>query len=213
MRTYRFASALALLLTAFAVADAQSAASGAYQFTLGDRYVKYVDFSCESLSTGGASGRLNMTDQAPIVYRDVDGDGSPLDKYAGFSIAVEFDNMSVQENQAVMSGVVRDSTIPYLIGMRMLLTVEDNGDNTRVPDRLTWGLYKEVKRDWTPSDAELKEDPGVGLRWLATDAERKDDRGYMMPRDDSTVTAQSFPFAAYDYVDTTDGSGDIVVKP
>jgi hypothetical protein len=213
MRTSRFASALALLLTAFATASAQSAASGTYQFTLGDKNLKYVEFSCQSLLNGGATGRLNMTDQATVVYHDVDGDGSPAEKYPGFSIAVEFDDMSVQKNQAVMSGVVRDSSIPYLIGLRMLLTVEDNGDNTRVPDRLTWGLYKEVKRDWVPSDAELKEDPGVGLRWLATDAERKDDVGYWMPRDDGKVGTQSFPPSAYAYVDTNDGAGDIVVKP
>lgn len=214
MRIIRFASTLALLLTAFATASAQSAASGTYQFTFGDKNLKYVDFNSQSLPEGGATGKLYLNDGATIVYRDVDGDGSPQEKYAGFYINVEIDDMSVVgKNQAVMSGVVRDSSIQYLLGLRVLFTVEDNGDNTRVPDRLTWGVYKEIKRDWIPSDAEWERDPGVGLRWWATDAEVKDDRGYAMPRNDSTGTIQSFPFSAYNFVDTDDGVGDIIVRP
>jgi hypothetical protein len=212
MRIIRFASTLALLLTAFVTAGAQSAAKGTYKFTLGDKYVKYVEFDAQSVEGGGATGTMLLSDEAPVVYHDVDGDGSPQEKYAGFSMSVSFDGMSVEKNRAVMEGVVRDSTIPFLIGQRVLLTVEDNADNPREPDKLTWGLYRQIKRDWTPSDAEWKEDPGVGLRWWATDAERKDDVGYEMPRDEK-VTLKSFPFAAYLFVDTDDGIGDIIVRP
>jgi hypothetical protein len=121
--------------------------------------------------------------------------------------------MNVVENQAVMSGVIRDASIKELIGQQVLLTVQDNGDNSREPDLLTWGIYRPFRKDWTPSDAEWKEDPGVGLRWWATDAERKDDVGYEMPRQEGTVSIQSFPFAAYLFVDTFDGVGDIFVQP
>ena len=211
MRIIRFASTLVLLLTACVAARAQ-AAQGVYQFTLGDKLVKYVEFDCQALQGEGATGKLFMSDEAPVVYRDVDGDGSPQEKYAGFSMSVAFDEMSVVKNQAVMGGVVRDSTIPYLIGQRVLFTVEDNAENPREPDKLTWGLYKHFKRDWIPSDAEWKEDPGVGLRWWATDAERRDDVGYQMPRDES-IGLKSFPFAAYLFVDTDDATGDIIVRP
>jgi hypothetical protein len=212
MRIIRFASTLALLLTACVAASAQDA-KGTYQFTLGDKNIKYVEFECQALKEGGATGRMNLSDEAPVVYRDVDGDGSPEEKYDGFSMSISFDDMSVDKNRAVMEGVVRDSTIPFLIGMRVLFTVEDNGDNEREPDRLTWGLYKPIKIDWTPSDAELEKDPGVGLRWWATDAERKDDVGYAMPRDTTTPTLKSFPFAAYLFVDMDNGAGDIIVNP
>ena len=93
---------------------------------------------------------------------------------------------------------------------RVVLTVEDNGDNTRVPDRLSWGLYKPVQRDWVPSDAEWKEDPGVGLRWWATDAEVRGDVGYQMPRDE-TLNGQTFPATSYDFVDADNTAGDIRV--
>jgi hypothetical protein len=95
----------------------------------------------------------------------------------------------------------------------VLFTVEDNGDSQREPDRLTWGLYKEIKRDWIPSDAELEKDEGVGLRWWATDAEVKDDVGYAMPRNETTGSILSYPFAAYLFVDPDDGFGDIIVRP
>jgi hypothetical protein len=179
---------------------------------MGDKNVKFVEFECKTTEGETASGRLFLSDEATVVYRDVDGDGSPEEKYAGFSMTVSFDEMSVLKNQAVMSGIVRDATIPFLIGQRVLFTVEDNGDNQHEPDRLTWGLYQQFKRDWKPSDAEWEDDPGVGLTWWATDAERRDDVGYAMPRDE-TVGLKSFPFASYLFVDTDNGIGDIIVRP
>jgi hypothetical protein len=211
MRIIRFASTLVLLLTACVAARAQDA-RGTYQFTLGDKQIKFVEFECQALQGEGAFGRLFMSDEATVVYRDVDGDGSPEEKYAGYSMTVSFDDMSVNKNQAVMSGVVRDATIPFLIGQRVLFTVEDNGQDPRIPDQLTWGLYKPIDRNWIPSDAEWKEDPGVGLTWWATDAERRDDVGYKMPRDEK-ISLLSFPFSAYLFVDTDDGTGDIIVRP
>ena len=208
----RFVSVMAVLVVAFAIASAQPQARGSYQFTLGDENVKHVEFDAQAREGGGATGTLFLRDDATVVYLDVDGDGSAQEKYTGFSILVAFDDMTVSKNQAVMEGVVRDSTIPFLVGQRVLLTVEDNGNNEREPDRLTWGLYKPIERNWIPSDAEWKEDPGVGLRWWATDAERKDDVGYEMPREDK-ISIKSFPLSAYLFVDTNDGVGDIIVRP
>jgi hypothetical protein len=147
---------------------------------------------------------------SPLYYWDLDGTGEKEEKYAGFFIKAVFDDLVVNKNQAVMSGIVRDSSVPHLIGLRVLLTVEDNGDGTR--DLLTWGVYKEIVRNWIPSDAEWKEDPGVGLTWWATDAERRDDVGYKMPRDES-ITTQTFPLASYAFADIAKGAGDIVVRP
>jgi hypothetical protein len=218
MRTIRFTSVLALLLMTCVTARAEQSAKGSYQFSFGDRYTKYVEFEAVALEKGGATGRMFLSDEAPITIQDPDGEykdpddkGAVLETHKGFYITAELDDMSVTKNQAVMSGTIRDSSIKELIGQQVLLTVEDNGDNQREPDKLTWGIYSNLKRDWTPSDAEWKEDPGVGLRWWATDAERKDDVGYAMPREER-VTLQSFPFAAYLFVDTDDGVGDIFVQ-
>jgi len=216
MRIVRFTFLSALLLSGLAATTLNTraeAASGTYQFTIDDKSVKYVEFDAQKLADGSTSGSLFFSDEATIVYQDVDGAGDPEEKYAGAYIKADLDGIVVNDNQAVMSGTVRDSSIPYLVGLRVLLTVEDNGDNTRVPDKLTWGVYKFIKRDWVPSDAEWKDDPGVGLTWWATDAERRDDKGYQMPRPDVPVDTLSFPVASYAFVDTSDGVGDIRVQP
>lgn len=213
MRTLRFTTMLALVLTVFAAAQttrAASAAAGSYQFTLtGDKYLKYVEFEASTDDRGVASGFIYMSDDAVITIQDVDGTGEK-DRFAGYNFKAEVDGLVVNENKAVLSATIRDASNPAFIGQRVLLTVEDNGDNTRVPDRLTWGLYKPIDRRWVPSDAELKDDPGVGLRWWATDAERRDDVGYEMPRDQKTGT-QTFPLVTYGFVDASDGAGDIRV--
>ena len=216
MRIARFTIMSALLLcglAASALSTRAQSASGTYKFTIDDKTSKYVEFDAHRLSDGSTTGSLFLSDEAVIVYQDVDGAGDPVEKYAGAYIKADLDSIVVNDNQAVMSGTVRDSSIPYLVGLQVLLTVEDNGDNTRVPDMLTWGVYKFIKKDWTPSDAEWEKDPGVGLKWWATDSERKDDKGYQMPIADAPVDTQSFPVASYAFVDTSDGVGDILVKP
>jgi hypothetical protein len=210
-----FTSIFALSLLGFVAAQSAMAqelyASGAYQFSLEDGYTKYVEFQSQGRSDGSAVGQLTITDEAPITYQDVDGTGNKTEEFRGYYIKAEFDSMTVDKNQAVMSGIVRDSSIRNYIGQRVLLTVVDNGDNTRVPDKVTWGVYQQIERGWVASDAELKEDPGVGLRWWATDAERKDDVGYAMPRDEK-ISTQSFPVSAYAFWDIAKAAGDIVVR-
>lgn len=189
-----------------------SAVQGVYQFTLGDRYIKYAEFDAQGADDGSATGSIYLSDEATIVLKDVDGTGEPQEKVPGFYIRASVDGLVVEKNQAVLSGVVRESSYTPLIGRRVLLTVEDNGDNTKVADRLTWGIYQPLSRDWTPSDAELKDDPGVGLTWWAKDAERRDDVGYAMPRSES-IDARAFPVASYAFADVQDAAGDIIVRP
>ena len=214
MRTLRFTSLLALVLTIFAAAQttrAASAAAGSYQFTLtGDKYLKYVEFDARTLDNGGATGYISMTDEAVINIQDVDGTGDKGGRLVGYNLKAEVDGLVVVENKAVLSGTIRTASDQSLVGQRVLLTVVDGGD-TRVPDSLTWGVYRPIDRRWVPSDAELKEDPGVGLRWWATDAERKDDVGYAMPRDESIGT-KTFPVAAYGTEDVDNAAGDIRVS-
>lgn len=214
MRTLRFPSMLALALLTFAAAQtaaAQSTASGSYQFTLtGDKYLKTVEFSAQTNADGSTTGSIYFTDQATITIQDVDGSGEK-GRFAGYDLKVDVDGMVVNKYQAVLSGTVTSSSVVDFVGQRVLLTVKD-GEPTRESDQLTWGVYKPIKRDWVPSDAELKEDPGVGLKWWATDYEVKDDRGYQMPRDES-VTAQTNPIVAYDFADVDNTAGDIRVSP
>ena len=206
-------SMLALFLLAFALQLSASAqtASGTYQFSLEDKNTKQLEFEARGNPDGSASGSMFFSDEAKFTIQDVDGTGEKEITYPGFYIKAELDGLVVDKNQAVMSGTVRDSSVREFVGQRILLTVEDNGDNTRIPDKVTWGIYEPVVRNWTPSDAEWKEDPGVGLRWWAKDAERRDDVGYAMPRDESIGT-KSFPVASYAFIDVVSAAGDIIVR-
>jgi hypothetical protein len=186
-------------------------ARGSYRFSLGDGHAKYVEFDAQGLADGGASGSLFLSDEAPLVYQDADGEGSREETYRGFYLSASFDGLTVVGNQAVMSGDVRDSSIPDLIGQRVLLTVEDNGDNSREPDRLTWGVYRPKGR-WEVSDAEWEHDPGAGMTWEASDNERRDDVPVAMPRE-RKIDTQTFLLSAFVFVDAADGAGDIVVRP
>ncbi len=218
MKTLRFPSMLALALLTFAAAQttrAATAAAGSYQFTLtGEKYLKYVEFDATGKDDGSATGYISMTDEAIITPQDVDGTGEKEGRIVGYNFKADVDGLIVTKNQeglqAVLSATIRTSSNELLIGQRVLLTVVDNGDNTRVPDRVTWGIYKPIVRTWMPSDAELKEDPGVGLRWWATDYEQRGDVGYQMPRDES-INAQTNPATSYDFVNADNAAGDIRV--
>jgi len=216
MKIKVFTRMLMLLLLSFAatqLTNAQSA-KGTYQFSLEDGYTKYIEFDAATQADGSTVGSMFYSDEAIVSYQDLDGTGDPSAKesYKGVSIKVAFDGLIVNKNQAVMSGTIKESTISSLIGQRVLLTVEDNGDNTKEPDKLTWGIYKPVERTWKPSDSELEEDPGVGLTWRATDDERKDDEGIMMPEDEA-ITSKSFPVSSYSFIEVQRGAGDIQVQP
>jgi hypothetical protein len=217
MKIIRLASILALVLLGFASPPAAVAqtggqsAFGSYQFSLADGHTKYVEFDARTREGGGATGQMFFSDEAESTSQDVDGTGDPLERHTGFYLRAEFDGLLVVNNQAVASGTVRDSSIAALIGQRVLLTVEDNGDNAREPDKLTWGVYKPAG-SWETSDAELERDPGVGRTWEASDAERRDDVPVQMPGNNNIGT-QTFPFTAYAFVDLEHWSGDIRVQP
>lgn len=212
-----FASIIALFLPGFAATSAAGqtggqSAMGSYEFSFEDGHTKHVEFDARTLAGGGATGQLFFSDETEVTYLDVDGAGDPQRSYRGFFLKASFDGLVVFANHAVASGTVSDSSIASLIGQRVLLTIEDNGDNGKEADRLTWGVYKSAERSWTPSDAELARDEGVGMRWLATDAERTDDGRVEMPMD-ASIDTETFPLAAYTFDDLAHWRGDIRVQP
>jgi hypothetical protein len=221
MHSVKIALALSLLLVCLAAPAPTAAeksgpsASGGFQFSVAG-LVQTVDFNVRTDKGGDSSGELTFSGAAEIPDQDVDGEGGP---HSGGTVSdvyytARFDCLEVSGNRAVMSGFVTGSTIPAYIGQRVLLVVEDNGEGVKAeaPDRLTWGVYRQRDRSWTPSDAELEEDPGVGLTWTATDAERTDDPGVPSHRSEQ-VTCKSFPLSSYSLVDVAHGDGNIQIRP
>ena len=109
-----------------------------------------------------------------------------------------------------MSGEIFESNVPSVIGLRVLLVVEDNGLEGE-KDRLAWGIYQNPPNGWTPKDAERDDDEGTKLRWLATDFERKDDVGLASDLS-KAVRCTSFAAGSYDFPEFKYGGGDLQVQ-
>lgn len=206
------ASLLLLLSLATSQPAGAQYATGIYRFTLEDELVKYLDF--EARSDGKTtSGPLLLTDEAWISDFDVE-DPEPGDSPRQFYAKAELDSMAAEKNQAILSGVVKDSSHKSYIGRWVQLVVEDNGEGFEVPDRLTWRFCQPPPGRWVPTDAERDRDDGAYLKWWATDAERKDDVG--VPSTNLLAEATScpaHPLGVYPFADVLKWEGDIVVRP
>lgn len=215
------ASLLAMSLLSFAAPGhtaAQTAgqsAKGAYRFSLEDDLTKYVEFDARTDDRGVTSGYMTFTDEAKIPDKDVNPDDDSREQEAGSEIyvKVEFDFMTVEKNRAVMNGTVMDSSHRTYVGRWVQLVVEDNGDNFKLPDRLTWVFCRPEPGGWIPTDYERKYDDGAYLRWWATDYERKDDVGIPSKSyiSNELRSCQTYTLSTYNFVDAKKGEGNIVV--
>ena len=186
-------------------------ASGDFQFSLDDGDVRYIQFDVRTQNDGETKGQMTFNDPAAEVNPD---EGGTASSPAGAFVTAEFDCLQIKGKTAVMGGVITQSNALNAIGSRILLVVEDNGEgiNSPSPDKLTWGIYNQALQSWTPRDAELDNDPGVGLSWLATDSERPGDVG--IPSNQSkTIGCQSFPLSSYALVNVQHGFGNLQVRP
>ena len=188
-------------------------ANGTFQFTVGDGSVRYVSFDARIHKDNTVTGEMTYTDPSASPEVDTDNANTPSTS-DGLSVKANFDCLVITGNRAVMSGVIVDSNVGAALGRRVLLVVEDNeqGSNASDLDKLSWGVYKPLNKNWTPADAELENDIGASLRWTATDAERSDDVG-IPSHPDPTIRCQSFPISSYAFVDVQHGAGNIQVKP
>lgn len=222
MKSMLCASILALFLLSFITPRTASAqtggpsAEGDIRFSMEDGLTKSLAFRATSDASGNAGGDMVFSGPAELPDQDVDGTGRAdfSGRLENLQLDVAFDKMAVERNRAVISGTIRGATLEGLVGQRVLLSVEDNGQGIedRTPDQFTWGLYKPVVMDWIPSDAEVRDDDGWHLTWWATDAERRDDVG-VPSRPSTETTPQSFPLSSYSFAEITSGEGDIEVQP
>ncbi len=217
MKTLGLTSIVALFLlglTAPATAQTEEPYSGgAYQFLLEDDLVKSLEFEV-STSKGVTTGFMTFVDEAKIPDTDDVEDprsGDALQIY----IKADLDSLTVEKNRAVMGGTVRESSHKTYLGKWVQLVVEDNGQESRVPDQLTWSFCQPRAGGWVPSDAERKDDDGAYLSWWATDAERKDDVGIPSPSliSNEEKSCRVYSLSSYAFESLGKWEGDIVVRP
>ena len=190
-------------------------ASGTYRFVLEDGLSKSVEFNATSDERGVTTGQMTFRDEAKVVVQDVDGVGGDEESSSEFYMTAVLDSLKIDRNRAVMTGTIADSSVRSYIGKWVQLVVEDNGDGTQEPDKLTWCFCQPEQGGWVPADAELKEDQGAFSQWWATDAEREDDKGVQSTNivPGNKTSCEVFPLSTYPFAEVRSGEGQIQVQP
>jgi hypothetical protein len=207
-----FVLTLLLLVTASS-ASAQGAANGTYKFILEDGLTKYLEFDAKSDKEGTATGYMIFTDEAKIEIQDVDGTGEvPREEPVPFSMKADLTSMRIENNRAIIDGVVSDSSYRSYIGKWVQLVIEDN-DGKEVPDKFVWSFCQPEQGGWIPTDAEVPGDRGAFMSWWATDAERKDDVGIPSPNliPGSLKSCVQNPLGSYEFASILEGDGAIQI--
>ena len=205
---------LVLLATPILAFAQAGAASGQYKFVMEDGLVKYLEFDVRTDERGGTSGYMVFTDEAKVQFEETDPDGEPgRDESIEFSMRADFDSMTIEKNRAVISGVIRESSIPRYLGRWVQLVIEDN-DGVEVQDKFGWSFCALEEGGWIPSDAEVPGDRGAFMSWWSTDAERKDDVGIPSPNliPGNSKGCKSHSLLAYDFAEFLKGEGAISIK-
>lgn len=205
---------LVFLATPLPTSAQAGAASGRYKFIMEDELIKAFEFDARTDDRGGTTGFMQFSDEAKILFQDVDGTGEPpRDEPVPFFMKADFDAMTIEKNRAVLSGVVRDSSYPSYIGKWVQLVVEDN-DGIEVADKFVWSVCTPELGGWIPQDAEDPRDQGAFMSWWATDAERKDDVGIPSPNliPGNLKGCKVHPLRSYEFAPLLKGDGEIVIR-
>ena len=220
MKTIAFVAILALSVTSMATPWLTAAhisgpsATGSYRFVSEDTLTKTLDFEVSSNEQGSATGRMTFQGDAVIVEGEADEVPERSAEPSQFFIKADLDSLTVENNRALMGGIVQDSSHRSYIGKWVQLVVEDNGDGGEVSDQLSWRFCQPEPGGWVPSDAEDPRDEGAWWKWWATDAEREDDRGVastnLIPG--TRRGCQTFPLSSYEFPEVK-GEGQIRVQP
>jgi hypothetical protein len=206
---------LVLLATPILASAQAGSASGKYKFIMEDGLVKYLEFDVRTDERGGTSGYMVFTDETKVQIEEPNPDGEPRkdDPRVEVSMRADFDSMTIEKNRAVISGVIRESSIPRYLGRWVRLVIEDN-DGIEVPDKFGWSFCALEEGGWIPVDAEDPNDRGAFMSWWATDAERRDDVGIpsinLIPG--NLKGCKTHPLLAYDFAEFLKGDGAISIK-
>src|ERR687895_2065684 len=103
MKTRVFASLFVLSLMCLTLSQvrAQSgAAKGSYKFIMEDELSKYIEFDARSDERSNTVGYMQFTDQARVLFQDVDGTGEKSsDEPVEFYMAADIDGLVIEKNR------------------------------------------------------------------------------------------------------------------
>ena len=182
--------------------------TGGGTFIVGDNLKGHFEFNAVTHQDGSVTGHLSFRNPEAAPEQDVDGTGEPgLESLPdGIDLNADVDSLQINGNRATLSGVIRQSSAQRYVGLRVILTIEDNGEgNAETPDKITWGFYQRVTErlvtDFENPDAGAYP---VGKKFLATDAENPEAGAFLVG--DGDFDSQSFPLTSYVLTDINGGN-------
>ena len=205
---------LSLSLLCFGVPGSSAASNGVASVTgggtffVGNNLKGHFNFNAVTHRDGSVTGHLSLRDPEEAPNQDVDGTGEfGLEGLSdGVELTADLDSINVSGNRTALSGVVKEASIPRYVGLRMILTVEDNGEGEAdAPDKITWGFYQRISRklvaDFENPDAGAYP---VGEKFLATDAENPEAGAFLVGESD--FDSHSFPLSSYSLTNIDGGN-------
>ena len=205
---------LSLSLLCFGVPGSSAASNdvasvtGGGTFLVGSNLKGHFNFNAVTHEDGSVTGHLSLRDPEAAPNQDVDGTGElGLEGLLnGVELTADLDSINISGNRVALSGVVTESSVQRYVGLRMILTVEDNGEgNADVPDRITWGFYQRISRrlvaDFENPDAGAYP---VGEKILATDEENPEAGAFLVGESD--FDSHSFPLSSYSLTNIDGGN-------
>ena len=171
-----------------------------------------LEFTAETNDDGTLIGEAVFKDA--VMAEESSGEDPTAKGEKPLYLKADLDCLVVKSNKAIMSGSISQSSLETYLGRRILLVVQDNGgsENPQARDKVTWGVYRLLTKNWSAKDAERSEEESGPLTWIATDAERPEDQG-MLSEKSEQVGCQSFPLSSFSFVDTSQGRGTVRVRP
>lgn len=169
-----------------------------------------IEFNAEVTPEGKTIGEVVFQEKQKTTT-EATGESKSEDK--PLYLRAECDCLLIKDNKAIISGSIVQSSVDSYVGRRLLVVAQDNGgtENPLKHDRLTYGLYRVLPRNWVVTDAERPDESGP-VSTVATDAERLDDVGVATDRSQD-IGCQTFPLSSFSFLDAASSRGTVRVRP
>src|SRR5437899_5885209 len=132
----------------FAASDEAASVTGGGTFSVGSDKMGHFNFNAVTHRDGSVTGHLSLRDPEEAPNQDVDGTGElGLEGLSdGVDLTADVDSINVSGTRAALSGVIMSATVPRYVGLRIIITVEDDGEAATALDKITWGFYQRINR-------------------------------------------------------------------
>ena len=191
-----------------ATESVECSAEGSFEITSEDTPTRRIQFNARMAASGAISGEITIQDDAAVADATTEAEASPP-----FFIKAEINCLTIKGNRALLSGNVTDASIErYIGGQIVLLAVDEDGDMSQKPDRLTWRFHKPRPKDWLATDSELGDDQINPVGWMARDSERDDDEGKVISVNNDTVRCESQLLSSSSFSDENHARGNVKVR-